>query len=487
MSGAQRRAPAHLPPYSTLQEPYLLFDANRADAVDQHPLRGLIAHGPYSEQVLTRFTPAVRIATVGPASGAERVRKLLSSLRSAHQAADKSQYTPDYPGFGQLFKADLVPAAPAGCHIKWPERVGDLPGEGSGAERLTQAFNAALQQLETQRGEFELVTIHLPDSWDPVTRAKDFDAHDVLKALAAARGIPTQVLNDATFDFGYVAQRSWRLAIACYVKAGGVPWKLAPVPGVPEGTAYIGLGYAFRGDPREARFVTCCSQVFDTDGGGMQFVAYEARDPIAGDHADARRNPYLSRDDMRSVLARSLRVYQSRNGGSIPHRVVLHKTTPFREDEIAGAKDAFAAVREVECIELTSSTSWRGVWLQASQRPGQRSQPDGYPTPRGVLLPVSGTEALLWAAGNAPGVSPRGNYYQGGKSIPRPLLLRRHAGSGPLELAGSEALALTKMDWNNDALYDPVPVTIQYSSRLARAIARGPMLGGTEYPYRLFM
>jgi hypothetical protein len=487
MSVTQKRAPAHLPPYSTLQEPYLLFDANRTDAVDQHPLRGLITHGPYSEQVFTRFTPAVRIATVGPESGTERVRKLLSSLRSAHHAADKSQYTPDYPGFGELFKADLLPAAPAGCHIKWPERIEDMPGEGSGAERLAQAFNAALQQLETHRGEFELVTIHLPDNWDPVTRTKGFDAHDVLKALAATRGIPTQVLNDATFEFGYVAQRSWRLAIACYVKAGGVPWKLAPLPGVPERTAYIGLGYAFRGDPREARFVTCCSQVFDTDGGGMQFVAYEARDPIAGDRAEARRNPYLSRDDMRSVLARSLRVYQSRNGGSIPHRVVLHKTTPFRDEEIAGAKDAFAAVREVECIELTSSTSWRGVWLQASRRPGQRSEPDGYPTPRGVLLPVSGTEALLWAAGNAPGVSPRGNYYQGGKSIPRPLLLRRHAGSGPLELAGSEALALTKMDWNNDALYDPVPVTIQYSSRLARAIARGPMLGGTEFPYRLFM
>ncbi len=50
-----------------------------------------------------------------------------------------------------------------------------------------------------------------------------------------------------------------------------------------------------------------------------------------------------------------------------------------------------------------------------------------------------------------------------------------------------EALALTKMDWNNDALYDPVPVTIRYSKRLARTIANVPSLPGRDYPYRLFM
>jgi hypothetical protein len=67
------------------------------------------------------------------------------------------------------------------------------------------------------------------------------------------------------------------------------------------------------------------------------------------------------------------------------------------------------------------------------------------------------------------------------------LVLTRHAGSGPLQLIAAEALALTKMDWNNDALYDPVPVTIRYSKRLARTIANVPSLPGRDYPYRLFM
>ncbi|MEZ5643063.1 MAG: hypothetical protein R3E70_13680 [Burkholderiaceae bacterium] len=42
------------------------------------------------------------------------------------------------------------------------------------------------------------------------------------------------------------------------------------------------------------------------------------------------------------------------------------------------------------------------------------------------------------------------------------------------------------MDWNNDALYDPVPVSIRYSQRLARTIANVPdaLLPGI-CPYRL--
>ena len=53
------------------------------------------------------------------------------------------------------------------------------------------------------------------------------DAHDELKAIGAELNVPTQVVNDRTFGFGYDASIAWRLAIALYVKAGGTPWRLA--------------------------------------------------------------------------------------------------------------------------------------------------------------------------------------------------------------------------------------------------------------------
>jgi hypothetical protein len=476
---------AKLPPFTLLDEPLLAFASNKGNSTDLHPLRGLVRFGPYTNSVFKPYTPALRVATVGPASGWGQVGNLMKALRIAHEPEDRREYVPRYPGFEQLFGVPLV-AAEGVAHIKWPDDLSSLGTSGPPEARLFAGMSDALRRLSLIRDQFDLAVVHLPDSWALAFRTQAFDAHDALKALGAQFSIPTQVLNDRTFSFRYKASIAWRLGIALYVKAGGVPWKLAPLPGVPEGTAYIGLAYALRGNPQEAHYVTCCSQVFDMDGGGMQFVAFEARDPVK-DVEEARRNPFLSRDDMRAVLARSLRLYQDRNGGVLPRRLVVHKTTAFKREELEGALDALAGVQEVECIEIGSSSAWRGVWLVDSGNSNSPSKPAGYPVPRGTVLIRSGVSALLWAAGNAPGASTTGNYYQGKKSIPRPLVLTRHAGNGPLETTALEALALTKMDWNNDALYDPVPVTICYSQRLAQTIANVPELPGHTFPYRLFM
>ena len=481
-----RTVDSRLPPFSSLDEPLLVFGGGDARAHDAHPLRGLTRFGPYSRAAFRSFTPVIRVATLGPVSGQAQVRQLLGSLRAQRQPQDRPEYVPAYPGCIKLLGADLQLANNPQAHIARPDNPDELSGDGSLAARVGASLDEAVRRLGTLREEFDVLTVHLPDAWMPMLKTPEFDAHDSLKVTAALANLPTQVLNDRVFAFPYRTSVAWRLSIALYVKAGGVPWKLAPIPGVPENSAYIGLAYALRGDPRNARFVTCCSQVFDADGGGMQFVAYEARDPLDdGDHS--RRNPYLSRADMRAVMTRSLLLYQARNGGSLPRRLVIHKQTPFREQELEGVDDAVGGVDEVECIEITSDVAWRGVWLGPSRQPGRKSEPEGYPVHRGVMVPTSGVSALLWAAGNVPVVSSRGGFYQGGKSIPRPLLLTRHTGRGPLEIAAAEALALTKMDWNNDALYNPVPVTILYAQRLSRIIANVASVPSRAYPYRLFM
>lgn len=477
------RRPGRLPSFKVLPEPPLAFSGIDTAATDVHPLRGLVNHGPYSGASLARYTEAIRIAIVGPPSGRDGRRSVLRAIQQSQEPKDRPDYVPAYPGFESVFGVGIVPAAPA-AQISWPDVLPASP-TGEPRDAVRAAIGSALDQLTQVRDLFDVAIIHLPESWLGL-RSEGFDAHDEVKALGAQLAIPTQVINDRTFGVKLLASMSWRLAIALYVKAGGVPWRLGPLPGVPVHSAYIGLAYALRGDPRDARFVTCCSQVFDADGGGMQFVAYDARDEM-DDTDEARDNPYLSRPDMRAVLARSLSLYQRRNGGAIPRRVVLHKTTRFTDDELAGAMDALSAVDEVEAVEVTTKVQWRGVWLR-QPRSGQKSEPDGYPVHRGTMVPLSGVSALTWAAGNATGVSSRGkSFFQGGKSIPSPLLLTRHAGSGPLETMAIEALALTKMDWNNDALYDPVPVTIGYSKRLARTIANVPDLPRREYPYRMFM
>jgi hypothetical protein len=324
-----------LPPFTLLDEPLLTFSPSDAAQVDVHPLRGLANFGPYSKGAFGGYTPRVRIATVGPASAFHRRGELMLSLRKSHPPSDRSEYVPEYPGFEALFHVALEAAPRSNAHIKWPEQLHQLPGDGEPQARLFLAMEAALRQLETLRGDFDVVLVHFPNSWSPATRGNFFDAHDALKALGARYNIPTQVLNDRAFTFAHKASLAWRLAIALYVKAAGTPWKLAPLKGVPTDTAYIGLAYALRGDHRDAHYVTCCSQVFDMDGGGMQFVAFEARDPVA-DVAEARRNPFLSRDDMRAVLARSLQLTRAGTAEICPSGWSFIKPLPSKTGRSKG-------------------------------------------------------------------------------------------------------------------------------------------------------
>jgi hypothetical protein len=95
-------------------------------------------------------------------------------------------------------------------------------------------------------------------------------------------------------------------------------------------------------------------------------------------------------------------------------------------------------------------------------------------------------EALLWTHGSVRGISQRA-YFQGARSTPRPLRLVRHAGHGPWDESAFAILALSKMDWNNDALYDPLPVTLEYAKTLARVVKRMNVLGSAPYQFGFFM
>src|SRR3546814_3987830 len=77
------------------------------------------------------------------------------------------------------------------------------------------------------------------------------------------------------------------------------------------------------------------------------------------------------------------------------------------------------------------------------------------------MLGIVDREALLWIHG-AVDLNQR-THFQGGKSTPQPIKLVRHAGHGGWEDTARAALALSKMNWNNDNLYDMLPVTLSYA------------------------
>jgi hypothetical protein len=475
--------PSKLPPYRVLEEPKLAFNSEKPGAVHVHPLQGLMAFGPYGQAAQAMLGEEVRVATIGPPGTLRRVGDLFGQLNQPQKAQERRNYLPDFPGAPPLFGGLRIVRAARELHAELPTRLEQFDRKETPGQTVAAAISAVFRRFSGQRNLFDVVAVYLPDIWSAAFVGEGFDLHDAIKAVSAEMGIPTQVLNDKSWNYRCRASVAWRLSIALYSKYGGNPWKLAPTTQMQD-TAYIGLAYARRGSEADGRYVTCCSQVFDADGGGMQFVAFDV-----GEGIDLR-NPFLSRNQMRAVMSRSLSLYQRRNGGLLPRRVVIHKTSEFKDEEIRGADDALHGVKEIECVQVQSRTPWKAVKLDAprqSAAPGPRSLPAAYPVQRGTVVHLSGRSVLLWTGGNAPDATQGSNYFQGGNSIPGPLLLTRYAGAGALEDMAFEALALTKMDWNNDALFDPLPVTIKYSQTLARTISHASPLGNHPYPYRLFM
>ncbi len=468
-----------------LAEPYLSYDPTDTNQVAVNPLVGLRDHGPFSSRLSASSGDKLRIALLAPAGDLQKLKQQLNELVHPHDPKERRPYLPKWPGFETVFRIKLAPADDS-AQIPLPTRLDDdLRSAANPREHLAQALIDGLRKLDLVRDRFDVVVFYLPHRFQPFFEDKDtdFDLHDTVKAVAAQLGLTTQIVTDDALSYRCRASVAWRLGTALYAKAGWIPWKLDTqrLP-LDVNSAYIGLSYAMRttADGSTA-FVTCCSQVFDADGGGMEFVAYDV-----GQGADPR-NPYLSRDDMRLVMARSLALYQDRHAGRSPRELVVHKQTPFQPQEVAGCCDAWGATTNLSCISITRPP-WRGVTLDAPKA-GETKGVPSYALPRGTAFQLDDRSVLLWLGGNAPRATLTGqdNYFQGGKGIPRPLLLTRDAGAGPLDYVAAQVLALSKMDWNNDSLYDGLPCTIRYAKVLAKTIKHMPDLAPQPYDYRLFM
>lgn len=170
----------------------------------------------------------------------------------------------------------------------------------------------------------------------------------------------------------------------------------------------------------------------------------------------------------------------------------IHKTSHFTEDEIQGSFDAFGGKTEIELVQVVRRTNWYGLKIDQPPQGAEKSTPAGYPIDRGIYLPVSETECLLWTQGSVKGVNML-NANQpvfkeaALKPLPAPIMLRRFSGEGGWHDTCSSVLALTKVDWNNNTLYKTMPVTLVYSEIFAGVIKQTTEIINDTYDYRFFM
>ena len=468
-----------IPPHVWLPDSMLSFHADRTLDQSLHPLRGLLEYGPYS----SGFVPdPIRVATIAPHADSDPLYDFMRDLHRSFDPRERKDYLPRWPGFVRVFGLRMR-AAGQECHVELsPELDAELLRSPQPHTMLADHLVRAIQRLEARRTDFDMVFLYVPERWERGFEGgpnDDFDLHDHLKAYAAARGLPIQLVReDRAISYHCRASVMWRIGLALYAKAGGVPWKIADSD--PD-TVYIGISYALRpANSDRQRFVTCCSQVFDADGAGVEFVAYDAHEVEIN-----RDDPFLSRNDMFRVMTRSMDLYRRRHAGLSPRRVMVHKTTEFKREEVAGCLEALHLCEAVDLIQVVENVAWRGVRIDQAPY-GKKGTPANFPVSRGTVVGLGPREALLWTHGDVEGIA-QGHYFQGGRSTPRPLRLVRHAGHGPWEDSARAILGLSKMNWNNDSLYDQLPVTLAYAKVLARIVKRMPILGARPYQFRFFM
>lgn len=467
-------------------EPYLEFvDRNSGQILtDFHPMRGLVNNRPYDYSLNGNvFDPEVNLGVVCPSQYNNVLYDFLNRLNKTQAAGSfNPDYLIDYPNFNNAYGVPLnVPDVNSDL---WKECIISLPTDNlmQSANELAEKIKKAIDQFEAVNKKL-VVVIFIPKNWNVITdihsEHEKFDLHDYIKAYAAQKQIATQFIQEKTLSDSLTCQVNWWLSLSLYVKSQRTPWVLN---GLERNTAFVGIGYSIKKSDDRNKVVLGCSHIYNSFGQGLKYRLSRVEDC----YFDKQRNPYLSYQDAYK-FGNLIRELFFNAMGEIPKRVVVHKRTHFKPDEIRGIVDCLkkSDVQQIDLIEVNFEDNARFVSLFV--RDGQIT-PGMYPLSRGSCFLIDNSTALLWTHGIVPSVK-AGNrsYYLGGKNIPIPLKIRKHYGHSNIGTIATEILGLTKMNWNSFDLYSKLPATIQTSNEIARIGWLLNRFEGKTYDYRNFM
>lgn len=461
-----------------LKEPELEFVNTFADRpfLDSNPMRGLSNHKPYDSWQKDVLPQNVRLGVICPHTHTDRFNSFLQRLNTTIQANDNSDYIQPYTGFHSIYKTLLE--IPDSDTDKWI-KTEDTPKD---TINLAQSICRQAGSLADKYPGI-VVVIYIPASWSIHKQFKhdgeSFDLHNYIKAYAAQHSFTTQIIEEKTLSDPMVCEICWWLSLALFVKAMRIPWALASLD--PD-TAYAGIGYSVKTNSKgEVDIVLGCSHIYNAKGQGLRYKLSKVEQP----QFDGKKNPYLTYEEA-FKFGITIRELFVKSMDKLPRRVVIHKRTPFKKEEIEGITHALtqAGIKNIDLITINYEYNVKFI---AQKVCNFNISDDSYPVSRGTCIKLSSRSALLWTHGVVPSIRDNRRYYPGGRCIPSPLKITKYYGKGDLATIASEIIGFTKMNWNSFNLYTKLPATIDTSNTLAQVGNLLHQYNGATYDYRYFI
>lgn len=464
-----------------LPEPELVFSGkyNHSKLTDVHPMRGITTNAPY-DNLFEQNTNEIRLAILSPNSLMKKTIDFINDLNNIHQASPQDNYLITYYGFNNVYRTKLnIPRI--GDRFCFDSSIKAEQKLKNGKELADFLCHKLLEIKESTYYDFTLIIL-IPNEWKSyykwLEKDEKYDLHDYVKSFAASKRIKTQFIEEDTLYDNMKCRICWWLSLSLYVKSFRTPWLLKAVS---QDTAYAGIGYSVTKNLGKTEVVLGCSHIYNTMGEGLQYKL----SPIKEYFLDSKKNPYLKYDEAFEMAISISELFHS-SMEKYPKRVVIHKRTDFKDEEINGLVDSFTklGVKYIDLITIKTENSTKFI----ATNPYNIIEPNLYPVKRGTCIQISDNEVLLWTHGNVESINRNSyNYYLGGKSIPSPLLIKKFYGLADINTVASEIMALTKINWNSFDLYSKLPATIESSNKIAQ-IAKGFLSPkGYSFDYRYFI
>lgn len=279
-----------------------------------------------------------------------------------------------------------------------------------------------------------------------------------LKARAMQYNTPIQLLREYVLHDSKKSQdsatKAWNLCTALYYKGlQTIPWKLEVDENRPK-VCFVGIGFYRSRDKKTIQ--TSLAQIFNENGKGVILRGT----PVLEDKDDKR--PHLTFDQSHNLLIDALSKYKFATG-TMPGRIVIHKTSKYYDDELEGIE---LAMQELGVTEFDIVTV-----METDLRFFRNNL---YPPVRGSLFSLTEERHILYTRGSV-------HQYQTypGMYIPSPIEIRIVSAVSSPKTICKEILGLTKMNWNNTQFDNKYPITIGCARKVGEIMK---YLGDNDQP-----